>query len=84
MCRHCERMVEDIEYKQLLHDFMAIAAKGVNRKLREDNVPIMRDVTADDLEVEIKVSAPTVRPNGIAYHPAVLGLVYRGLTEAVE
>jgi len=83
MCRHCERLVEDIEHKQLMHDFMAAAAKGVNRKLREDGVPITRDVTADDLELDIKVIAPTIRPNGIAYHPSVLRLMYRELTEAV-
>jgi len=84
MCKHCERLVEDIEHKQLVHDFMVVAASGVNRKLREDKIPIIRDVTADDLELDIRVIAPTMNPNGIAYHPAVLRLVYRDLLEAVE
>ena len=36
MCRHCERLVEDVTNKQIVHDFMEISADGINRKINED------------------------------------------------
>lgn len=36
MCRHCERLVEDVANKQIVHDFMEISAAGINRKINED------------------------------------------------
>lgn len=42
MCRHCERLVEDVEHKQLVHDFMAQTAINVNRKINEDIVDAVR------------------------------------------
>ena len=36
MCRHCERLVEDVANKQLVHDFMEISAAKINRKINED------------------------------------------------
>ena len=36
MCKHCERLVEDVAHKQTVHDFMEISAAGINRKINED------------------------------------------------
>ena len=36
MCRHCERMVEDVADKKLVHDFMENSAMKINRKINED------------------------------------------------
>ena len=36
MCRHCERLVEDVANKKIVHDFMEISAAGINRKINED------------------------------------------------
>ena len=36
MCRHCERMVEDVDDKKLVHDFMENSAMKINRKINED------------------------------------------------
>jgi hypothetical protein len=42
MCRHCERLVEDVAEKQLVHDFMASLAAKVNRKINEDVIDAMQ------------------------------------------
>jgi hypothetical protein len=62
MCRHCERLVEDVKHKQLVHDFMALSAKKTNeRLLRPGETPI----TADDLNIhfEVTVYKPGMQPN---------------------
>lgn len=55
MCKHCERLVEDVEYKKLIHDFMAATAMKINqRKIPHLN---LEPITADDLEIEVQVNA---------------------------
>lgn len=66
-----------------MHDFMKALADGVNRKLREHGHSLERLVTADDLEIKIEFTAYTLRPNGLAYHPAVLQLVYKDLGDSM-
>jgi hypothetical protein len=36
MCRHCERLIEDVADKKLIHDFMENSAAKINRKINED------------------------------------------------
>jgi len=87
MCRHCERLVEDVAHKQLVHDFMALAASGVNRKLREDaaKMGLYQQVSADDLDVSITVTAHRTPMILSPESQARLNrLLYRDLTEAFE
>ena len=55
MCRHCERLVENIEHKELIHRFMEITAEKVNRKLRATKGPTLTPVTANDIDIRIEV-----------------------------
>lgn len=66
-----------------MHDFMKATADGVNRKLREDGHSLERLVTADDLEIKIEFTAHTLRPSGLAFHPAVIQLVYKDLDDSM-
>ena len=50
MCRHCERLVEDVEHKELVHRFMEVSAEKINRKLRETEPGAV--ITADDITLE--------------------------------
>lgn len=46
MCKHCERLVEDADAKDIVHKFMARAAENINRD-HPNNLP----VTANDLKL---------------------------------
>lgn len=55
MCKHCERLVEDVEHKDLVHRFMEVTAQKINqRKLYPQQ---LKSVTADDLEISISLTA---------------------------
>jgi hypothetical protein len=55
MCRHCERLIEDVEHKELVHRFMEVTAQKINqRKLYPQQ---LKPVTADDLEITVSLIA---------------------------
>jgi hypothetical protein len=81
MCRHCERIVEDAEYKPIVHKFMKGLTKGINRALAERGEKF--SVTVDEVEFYSTV------PNKVAakipmMSQAVLRLLYKDLMDAVK
>jgi hypothetical protein len=70
MCRHCERIVEDVQHKETVHRFMQAAADGVNRSLRErcqkSGESLAKEVTPDDLDIKIEVTAHFLKMNSFA------------------
>lgn len=55
MCRHCKNLTED---KEIVHKFMELGAKRISEKLH-------RTITADDIEVEMKIRPAEFIPGGI-------------------
>ena len=55
MCKHCERLMEDVEHKELVHRFMEVAAQKINQ--RSALLRNIQPVTANDLELRIEVNA---------------------------
>jgi hypothetical protein len=53
MCRHCDNLTED---KQIVHDFMAVAAKRLS-EIHD------KPISPDDLDVNVTL---TIRQYGIA------------------
>lgn len=53
MCRHCARLVEHPEDKDILHAFMERTALRVSERLGEI-------VTADQIDIDIHVNLPPV------------------------
>lgn len=50
MCKHCDRIIEDVESKPIVHEFMAHVAAGMTKR---GGGPV---VTADDIDVTIEVT----------------------------
>ena len=50
MCRHCEKIVEDVQHKETVHRFMEAVAAGINRRIREQGNETPFPITADDKE----------------------------------
>lgn len=73
MCRHCERIKEDVKDKQIVHDFMKSCAEKINRKIKEsrelgsfsDLGRLVRPVEADDIELKIEVTAEFMNSFGL-------------------
>lgn len=61
MCRHCERIKEDVESKPVVHAFMEHLAKNCNRAVRERGTPLAHEITADDIDITVHVNA-VVKP----------------------
>lgn len=53
MCKHCERIKEDVESIPLIHAFFEDLTKKVNRTLKEEGKNFT--VTANDLDIDVKV-----------------------------
>ncbi len=60
MCRHCERLVEDVDFKVTMHAFMTRTAANMTRSYREKGVWLPRDLVADD--IDITVTATMMQP----------------------
>lgn len=86
MCRHCERIVEDVEYKDTVHKFMEGLTRGINRTLTERNMKTR--VTVDEVEFYVtmpsKEDADRVASIGISLCPSVLKLIYKDLMDSVK
>lgn len=84
MCRHCERLVEDIQHKELIHEFMEVLTVGVNRKLAEDGMGTR--VTPDEVEFYVTVpnKEPLYKGASMGMEASVLRLLYRDLLDAVK
>lgn len=78
MCRHCERLVEDVEHKELLHKFMEVMAEKVNRRLAEQKYP--QRVTANEIDIQITATVDNLQQR-LSDHPAVSELLYKTLDE---
>jgi len=59
---HCERLVEDVEDKPVVHAFMEALAKKLNRKMVEEDQRLQRPITADDIELSVTVNIILPRP----------------------
>ena len=84
MCRHCEKIVEDVQHKETVHRFMEAAAAGINRRIREQGHETRFPITADDIEVELKVTTAIRKVNFEPTHPAVLRLLYKDLFDSMK
>lgn len=60
MCRHCERLVEDVADKKIVHDFMESVASKVNRKINED----LEDALARSAPVDPETDKPLTYKHG--------------------
>lgn len=76
MCRHCERLVEDVSVRPALHEMMRLAALRISQA---SGGP----VTADDIDVKFEVTVqPAPRSECFAdKHQSVRDLMYRELDE---
>ena len=54
MCRHCENLVED---KELVHQFMELTARRLAEKHPD------QDITADDVDIDVRVTVTEWKPN---------------------
>ena len=84
MCRHCERLVEDVQHKETVHAFMAAAAVGINRYAAEQGLTLIAPVTADDVNVRFETDVVVWGRNHLAEHPAVQRFIYHDLKKATE
>lgn len=50
MCKHCERIKKDDEFKPVMHAFMELVAKNLNRQAQEEGKILARPITADDVD----------------------------------
>lgn len=84
MCKHCERLVEDIQHKQTVHDFMAVLTNGINRTLSERGMKTR--VTPDEVEFYATMASkePGVNKLPEQINPSVLKLLYKDLMDAVK
>lgn len=82
MCRHCERLVEDVQHKQVVHDFMEVLTAGINRTFAERKMSLR--VTPDEVEFYVTVPDKNADPLGMGIPTSVLKLLYRDLLDAVK
>lgn len=57
MCKHCQRIVEDVQHKDQIHTLMTETAKRIGEKV---GYP---ELTADDLELEFTIAGKEVIRN---------------------
>lgn len=84
MCRHCERLVEDAQHKQVVHAFMAAAADGINRDMCERGLALLSPVVADDIDVRFDLSVKFWHHNHFADNIDIAKFIYRDILKAVE
>jgi hypothetical protein len=83
MCRHCERITEDLEYKDIVHKFMDGVARGVNRANDQRGLSALR-VDPDDLEVRIEARIQPTPRLSFESNAAVNRLIFKHFLEAFE
>lgn len=87
MCRHCEKIVEDVQHRETVHSFMQAAADGINRRIREDGDETPTPITANDIEVELRITTPIRKKivgDSMQSHPKVLKLLYKDLLDSMK
>lgn len=56
MCKHCERLKEDINSKDLIHAFFKDLAEKCNRHAKEDRQELVRPITPNDIEITVNIN----------------------------
>lgn len=62
MCRHCERLQEDADFKPIMHAFMERVAKNLNRQMHEEGKRLARPIVADDVSLKVECFVPLESP----------------------
>lgn len=56
MCRHCERLVEDIEHKEIIHKFFEITATKLSKlhkkTIHPDSISVIFELNLPDIRTE--------------------------------
>lgn len=82
MCKHCERLVEDAQHKQLVHDFMAVLTAGINRKLKEQGNRYL-PVDVNDVEFWTDFKAIARNPISPELQAKINKLLYKDLMDSM-
>jgi len=80
MCKHCERIKEDLSSKPIIHAFFEDLASKCNRKAIERKLELIRPIIADDIDITVNIKTEVYKHNPL-YNSEIVMRLMKTLSE---